>query len=228
MSSKAVVKLLRANTGERAMHAVFSDFCSMSAAALRNRFDPHRHEEREQEYERTRARYSAPQQARFAEALALVAIELTTDPRDVLGEIYMLLEISSREQGQFFTPYSVCQLMAAMQVQDARKQLETQPFLTVYEPACGAGALVIAVSQELASQGIDCSTQMHVTADDLSLTAVHMSYIQLSLLQIPAVVNHRDSLTMEHFDAWPTAAHALGDWGRKLAARSESVGISSR
>ncbi len=34
----------------------------------------------------------------------------------MLGEVYMQLEIASRDQGQFFTPYSVCQLMAAMQV----------------------------------------------------------------------------------------------------------------
>lgn len=223
MSSKEIVKLLRANTGERDMHSVFSDFCSMSAAALRNRFDPHGHQEREEQYEQTRERYSEAQWVRFAEALALVAIESATEPRDVLGEVYMQLEIASRDQGQFFTPYSVCQLMAAMQVPDAAEQLQTLPFLTVYEPACGAGAMVIAVAQELAAQGIDCATQLHVTADDLSLTAVHMSYIQLSLLEIPAVVNHRNSLTLEHFDAWPTAAHALGGWSAKLAARSEEL-----
>ncbi|WP_231554968.1 N-6 DNA methylase [Microbacterium sp. ZOR0019] len=189
----------------------------MSATALRNRFDPNGHEEREEQYERTRERYSEAQWTRFAEALGAVTIELVTEPRDVLGEVYMQLEIASRDQGQFFTPYSVCQLMAALQVPDAAEQLQTRPFLTVYEPACGAGAMVIAVAQELTSQGVDCSTQLHVTADDLSTTAVAMSYIQLSLLQIPAIVNHRNSLTLEHFDAWPTAAHALGGWDRKLS-----------
>lgn len=217
MSSREIVKLLRANTGERDLHTVFGDFCSMSAAALRNRFDPHGHDEREEQYERTRERYSEAQWKRFAEALGSVTIELATEPRDVLGEVYMQLEIASRDQGQFFTPYSVCQLMAALQVPDAAEQLQTRPFLTVYEPACGAGAMVIAVAQELTSQGVDCSTQLHVTADDLSTTAVAMSYIQLSLLQIPAIVNHRNSLTLEHFDAWPTAAHALGGWDRKLS-----------
>ncbi|WP_025104727.1 N-6 DNA methylase [Microbacterium paraoxydans] len=219
MSSKEIVKLLRANTGERDLHTVFGDFCSMSAIALRNRFDPHGHQEREDEYERTRERYSEAQWVRFTEALAAVAIELSTEPRDVLGEVYMQLEIASRDQGQFFTPYSVCQLMAAMQVPGAAEQLQTLPFLTVYEPACGAGAMVIAVAQELASQGVDCTTQLHVTADDLSLTAVHMAYIQLTLLGIPAVVNHRNSLTLEHFDAWPTSAHTLGEWDRKLSTR---------
>lgn len=43
---------------------------------------------------------------RFAEALGAVTIELATEPRDVLGEVYMQLAIASRDQGQFFTPYS--------------------------------------------------------------------------------------------------------------------------
>ncbi len=69
MSSKEIVKLLRANTGERTCTSVFSDFCSMSAAALRNRFDPRGHQEREEAYEQTRERYSEAQWGRFAEAL---------------------------------------------------------------------------------------------------------------------------------------------------------------
>lgn len=73
MSSKQIVKQLRANTGERDLHTVFGDFCSMSAIALRNRFDPHGHKEREDEYERTRQRYSEAQWMRFPEALAAVA-----------------------------------------------------------------------------------------------------------------------------------------------------------
>ena len=128
----------------------------------------------------------------------------------------MQLEIASKDQGQFFTPYSVCQLIAGIQMGDAAERLQETPYLTVYEPACGAGAMVIAAAQALSAQGIDVAEQLHVTADDLSLTAVHMSYIQFSLLGLPAVVNHRNTLTLEHFGTWPTAAHVLGLWGHRL------------
>lgn len=153
---------------------------------------------------------------RFAEALAFVALELDAQPRDVLGETYMQLGIANRDQGQFFTPYSVAQLIASMQINDAPAQLLTRPFLTVYEPACGAGAMVIAMTQTLAAQGIEYQTKVHVTADDISAIAVHMTYMQLSLLGVPAVVNRRNSLTLEHFGTWPTPAHVLGGWARKL------------
>lgn len=173
MTTKQIVKLLKANTGATDMHTVFRDFCEMSAVALRNRIDPRGRQEREDEYERTKARYDEAQMGRFAEALAVVAMELSSEPRDVLGEV------------------------------------------------CGAGAMVIAVSQALAAQGIDYREQMHVTADDISPTAVHQSYIQFELLGIPALVNRRNSLSLEHFDTWPTAAHVLGGWHYRVAEGDE-------
>ena len=83
--------------------------------------------------------------------------------------------------------------------------------------ACGAGAMMIAMTQALAAQGIEYQTKVHVTADDISAIAVHMSYVQLSLLGVPALVNRRNSLTLEHFDTWPTPAHVLGGWAYRLA-----------
>ncbi len=127
--TKTIVKLLKANTGASDMRRVFADFCEVSAVALRNRVDPPvGFQEREDEYEKTRERYGEAAMNRFAEALALVVLELDADPRDVLGETYMQLEIASKDQGQFFTPpYSVAQLMASMQLADAAQLLETQP-----------------------------------------------------------------------------------------------------
>ena len=77
--------------------------------------------------------------------------------------------------------------------------------------------MVIAMTQALAAQGIEYQTKVHVTADDISAIAVHMSYVQLSLLGVPALVNRRNSLTLEHFDTWPTPAHVLGGWAYRLA-----------
>lgn len=221
MATSRIVKILRANTGARDLRTVFEDFCAMAAAAIRNRVDRNGYQAREEDYERTRTHYTPAQMDRFAEALALVALELDAQPRDVLGETYMQLGIANRDQGQFFTPYSVAQLIASMQLTDAPTQLLTRPFLTVYEPACGAGAMMIAMTQALAAQGIEYQTKVHVTADDISATAVHMAYVQLSLLGVPAIVNRRNSLTLEHFDTWPTPAHVLGGWAQTLGREAK-------
>ncbi len=218
-----IVRTLKANAGSRDLRTVFTDFCEASAIAIRNRVDSHGFREREESYERIRSQYSAAQMDRFAEALALVSIEVTQNPRDVLGETYMQLGIADRDRGQFFTPYNVAQLIAEMQLAGTSTRVPPRPFLTIYEPACGAGAMVIAMTQALARRGLDYRECVHVTADDLSLTAVHMSYLQLSLLDVPALVNRRNSLTLEHFDTWATPAHVIGGWTRRLASLEHSA-----
>ncbi|KAA9104788.1 hypothetical protein [Microbacterium rhizomatis] len=99
-----------------------------------------------------------------------------------------------------------------MQLANTPTPSAAEPFLTIYEPACGAGAMVIAMTQALARRGIDYRERVHVTADDISLTAVHMSDVQLSLLDVSALVNRRNSLTLEHFDTWATPGHVIGNW----------------
>ncbi|MGC5225205.1 N-6 DNA methylase [Micromonospora sp. DT81.3] len=222
--TRQIVKDLRANTGRIDMHTVFADFCAMAATAMRNSIDRHGYQSREDDYLRRAARYTPEQLDRFAHVLALVSLELERAPRDVLGEVYMSLGIAAREQGQFFTPYSVCELMAALAVPDSAERLEESPFITLYEPACGAGAMVIATAQSLTALGINYQQRLHVTADDLNPTAVHMAYIQFSLLGIPAVVHHRNSLSLEHFDSWATPLHVLHGWTRRLAARAAITG----
>lgn len=219
-NTREIVKNLRANTGSQDMHAVFSDFCAMAATSIRNAVDRDGYDRREEDYLRRAGRYTPEQLRRFARVLALVTYELEHSPRDVLGEVYMGLEIAAREQGQFFTPWPVCQLMAEMQLPNAAARLQEAPFITLYEPACGAGAMMIAATQTLAAQGVNYQQRVHVTAEDLNPTAVHMSYIQLSLLGVPALVHHRNTLSLEHFDTWATPMHVLGGWTMRLAARA--------
>ncbi len=80
--------------------------------------------------------------------------------------------------------------------------------------------MVIACAQAIQDQGINYQTAMHVVAQDVDATAVHMSYIHFSLMHIPAVVVHGNSLTVEEWEHWKTPAHILGFWGSKLARRN--------
>lgn len=45
-----------------------------------------------------------------------------------------------------------------------------------------------------------------------------MAYVQLSLLHIPAVVIHGNTLALEERSHWLTPAHIMGGWEWKLAA----------
>jgi hypothetical protein len=215
---REIATLLAANTGAKRMSDVFDNFVEMAALALRNVVDVRGSESweaRERQYLQIAGSYSRADLDRFAHALALVTTELEHDPCDVLGRLYMELELGNERLGQFYTPYDVARLMARMEIRAVVEQVERSGFADVYEPTCGAGSFLIALSKVMLEHGLDPQTQLHVTAEDLAPQAIHMVYVHLTLLHIPAVVRRRNVLTLETFETWPTLAHVLGHWPQK-------------
>lgn len=209
---REIARLLRANATAHHRRVVFEDFVEMAALALRNAVDIHDRDSREQRYLNIINRYSKTEAERFPHVLALIVDQMDRAPGDVLGHLYMEMELGKDGLGQFFTPFDLALLIAATTVDDLSDQIRDHGFARLYEPACGAGSLIIAASQQLRQRGLNPQTQLHVTAADLSSVAVHMSYIHLSLLHIPAVIYHRDTLSQETFGHWPTPAHVLRGW----------------
>lgn len=215
---KTMKKLLEANTsyGVRRISQVFRDFCELTAIALRNAVDRDGWAEREKRYLQVISPYSTEEADRFAQIMAILAQELERERSDVLGHLYMSLDLGSDEMGQFFTPYHVSQLVAGMASSDLAAQMGDRGFVTVSEPTCGSGGMIVAQAEQLRADGLNYQRQMHVTAQDIEITSVHMTFIALSLLHIPAVVIHGDTLTMEIRDRWFTPAHILGGWSSRL------------
>ncbi len=84
------------------------------------------------------------------------------------------------------------------------------------EPAVGAGGMVIATAEAFEDEGINYQQAMHVTCIDVDAAAVHMAYIQLSLLHIPAIIVHGNALINEQWGYWLTPAYVLGFWNSRL------------
>ena len=64
----------------------------------------------------------------------------------------------------------------------------------------------------LARRGINPSEQLVIQASDLDISCVQMTYIQLALYGVPAVVIRGDVLTLQEYDRWYTPAYLLGKW----------------
>jgi hypothetical protein len=141
----------------------------------------------------------------------------------------MALELGDHWKGQFFTPYSVCQLMAQITFTGKEELIEQQGFMTMNEPTAGAGAMVIALCETMMNAKVNYQKKLHVVAQDLDETAVHMTYIQLSLLHVPAAIVHGNSLMVENRATWWTPAHIMGGWSHKLIQRDavESIECAS-
>ena len=85
---------------------------------------------------------------------------------------------------------------------------------------------MIAHAHAMRDAGVNYQQHMHAVAVDVDLVAVHMAYIQLSLLHVPAIVVHGNSLSLEVWSEWPTPAHVLGFWDSKLRRADAEEGAS--
>ena len=215
---KAFINLIHENARQHRTHTVFADFCELAALSISNAVDKPQYKTRETRYLDIIKKYSTEQANRFPVMLAEIVNSLTGYMHDCLGQLFMSLDLGSHWHGQFFTPYHISLLMAKLTTENISNIVADKGFFTVHEPACGAGAMVIALAETVSEQGINYQTQMHVIAQDIDPTACHMAYLQLSLLHIPAVVVRGNTLTGEQLETWKTPAHVLGCWDKKLAS----------
>jgi len=213
-----LIKLIEKVAYRHSTWQVFSDFVEMSALSISNSVDLVHFDEREAQYMRVIERYSKDELAMFPQMLGELVMELETGFDDVLGAVFMEMELGNKWRGQFFTPYHICKMMARLHVDDGmRAIIDRQGFIRVNEPACGGAAMIVALAEEMKEAGINYQDCLHVVAQDVDLKAVHMAYIQLSLLHIPAVVIQGNTLALEEVSRWYTPAHILGLWNFKLS-----------
>lgn len=226
----AICKLFRANQYRQDLYALFSDCVEATAIAISNSVDRPQYAAREKRYLDIVGRYDRPVVDSFPKILAEIVNALETAPGDVLGAAFGELELLNAARGQFFTPYTVCQFMAQATLgtgEDAKALINRNGFVRALEPACGAGAMVIALAEAMRAQGINYQRHLHVTAVDIDPRAVHMAYIQLSLLHVPAILIVGNSLSLEMRETWFTPAHVLGGWGQRLARRDANESASA-
>lgn len=183
-------------SGKYSRWDIWQDFIIMSAIAIANTMGGPQAKAREEMYRSRAEKYSAKELEVFVDMLLEVVAELERDPeQDFLGELFMALGLGNEWKGQFFTPYSVCRAMSAMTyAPDMTARIEKQGWISVNDPACGAGALLVAFANECRRQHINYQTSVLFVAQDIDFLAGCMCYIQLSLLGCPGYVVIDDSL----------------------------------
>lgn len=216
---KNLIKLLEQASRRRHLWEVFGDFIEMGALAMANSVDLAQREPREARYLQLIQRCEPDEQQLFPKMLGELVLALEYGPDDVLGKVFGELDLGNSARGQFFTPYELCRLMARLNIGDGaevRQRIEQRGFIRLNEPAAGAGAMVIAMAESLQEQQINYQQHLHAIAQDVDSRAVHMAYLQFSLLHIPAVVILGNTLTLEEREHWYTPTHIIGLWAPKL------------
>ena len=208
----------------RHRYEVFRDFVTMAACSLHNGL--HKDEAREEEYLRIIGLYKPDDQQVFPKLMALLVAALDEEPRDILGPLYMELEIANKDAGQYFTPPELSDLMAQMTFAQELDKLETQPFITAGEPAAGAGGMILALVKVMITAGHNPADKLWVQAIDVDRMAALMCYIQLSLWNVPAEVIVGNTLSWDIREVWYTPAHHLGLWKYRLRRKEGSTEVA--
>jgi hypothetical protein len=203
-------------------HQVFFDFCEMAACTISNSVDPHQYAVREDRYLAIIRKYTVLEDRLvFPAMLAELTLALERTERDVLGPISFSLGMTNYRKGQFWTPWEVSYMMAKITLSDGVDAvIQDEGFFTLCEPACGPGGMVLAFAQAFKEAGYNFQQQMHVHAIDIDPWCVHMSYLQLGLMGIPAVVIRGNALTDDFKEHWYTPFHVLRGFSRKLRNRA--------
>lgn len=190
---------------------LLSDVFSMLADSISNLVDVAQKDIRDQEYFGIIKKYTAEEQKRL-QIISGKIFDLCSEMsepvgefNDWLGELYMLSGTSSSRAGQFFTPYNISKLTAKLN----EFQTDDRGIITVDEPACGSGGLILAAAEAMRDKGINYTEQAFFHGADLDGRCVRMCYIQLSLAGIPAIVHKRDTLAMKTFETWRTPAYVF-------------------
>lgn len=188
-----IVKLFDSLSGSKGAWEVWNDVITMMAVTISNTCDgnPNRKEQREKQYLDIAKKYTADELQTAVKITAAITNALEEKPeQDLLGDLYMSLDFGSKALGQFFTPYHVCQAMAELSVDKAfiQSEIDESGYIKVNEPACGAGANIIAFINAMKKQDINYQESVFIVAQDLSQLTALMCYIQLSLLGCAGIV----------------------------------------
>jgi len=183
---------------------VFDAFVRLAACALAAGT-------REAEYMEEAKHWQKPELELFAEALGALVREMESQPfTDLIGGYYMDFAISLKSQqwgGEYHTPKPICDMMAKTTFGDMSELPSYRP-ITVCEPACGAGAMILSVGQVCSPE---VRRRLRVTAIDINRTACDMAFINTSLWGIPTRVIHGNTLSNEYWAAWSNIHH-IAPW----------------
>lgn len=206
---KQFIKKLSNLNGRYTQAEIFNDFLTLAANSLSNFHDSRFFDKREKESISILGKYSSEQQKVLSELLAMLMGKANQAIKnryliDMFNQLFME-GFSDGGKGQFFTPLSVSQFMANINVNNLLKH----SIIKQSEMSCGSGGMIIALVNSLIKHNVDYQTQLLVECADVDLRCVKMCYIQLYLYGIPAKIMHRNELAMDTYEEFVTLNYAL-------------------
>ena len=220
---KDILNKLERSAYRSSTYELLNDTFICGSIAISNRFDwSKKRKEREKTYLQIMNKHDPETQKLIADLFGMISALLSSQTdksvgfSDYLGELYMKSETSSSRSGQFFTPYHISKLCAEtlLEKRTVMRYKENDEILTMHEPASGSGGMIIAAIDTLFNRyQFNTARNLLVECADIDARCVHMTYLQLALSGVPAIVHHQDTLALKTWDTWLTPALIM-QWER--------------
>ena len=150
---------------------------------------------------------------------------------DILGEFYMQNKIGNSNLGQFFTPFHISEFMAKVTIdkENVENIIKENGYITMAEPCSGSGVMILGIAKTLKEQNVNYQQDLLVYAIDISEICTYMTYVQLSLYGIPAIVCCGDSITQKMNFQLETPFYFMNYWKfRKMNNKTEDISSNEK
>ena len=209
-----IIKRITASVYRFDKNQLISDVFECGAITISNMVDLIAKEEREKRYLQVIKKYQKEEQTLIAEIFSMIFALLSSVVYDNgrfydnLGELFMRCNQGSSSAGQYFTPFQVSAMMERMIIGDEiLEKAQNDGILTLNDSCCGGGGMMMAALDVLKNKyHINYTRNCFILCSDIDLRCVHMTYLQLALAGVPAIVKHQNSLTGETWSVWKTPA----------------------
>lgn len=182
--SKAVWKHLE-TVAMRSHHntrRAFEDFIGMAVCTLAGGAMESEYLEIAKHYHGQQAQNGGRAIDAFPFAFGALIEGMETTGQDILGDLFQG-GVTGGENGQFFTPEAICNLMAQMQIEPDMLGKK------IHDPACGSGRTLLAAAK--------IARHNEFSGCDVDIRCVHMTALNLALRGLRGFVVWGNSLTLE-------------------------------
>ena len=131
------------------------------------------------------------------------------EPIDLLGPFHTWVGMDNTGTGQFFTPWHISVMTAKMQFgskEDVEKQIKDKGYISIADPTCGAGGMLVAAANALSGLDIDPRKAIYYGIELMPTTA-YTAFVQCALYDLPAIIQHGDSMQMQMHQTFATVRY---------------------
>jgi len=216
------IKILENINQSKNTHEVFSDWLILAAASL---CSWKRDKTVENEYIETAKRYSKEELYKHADLLKITAEALEEQESDFLGDIFISADLTNAKKAQFFTPFHVSHSMAEAIIRN--NEPPKNKICKVCDPCCGSGGMLIAAAMVMKEHGFNYQKNALFFGTDIDARCARMTFIQLNLLGLPAVITCGNSLTKEVFWERETIGFYIAGMNWRLRESEHEIYINT-